>query len=219
MQVPTDVIRILHVDDDPEFAEIAATFLEREEDRFAVETIDRPTVAAEAIESEEYDCIVSDYEMPGMDGIELLETVRAEYPNLPFILYTGKGSEEVASDAISAGVTDYLQKGQATEQYELLAKRIIDAVEHRHAKVNYREIFEKIPDGIVVQDPEDGAFTDMNQRYAELFGYDRQELLEAGFSAIHPDEEPYTLENARQRVEEAVSEGPQTFEWLGETKN
>lgn len=52
------------------------------------------------------------YDMPRQTGIEFLETVREEYPGLPFILYTGKGSEEVAADAISAGVFDYLQKGR-----------------------------------------------------------------------------------------------------------
>ncbi len=51
------------------------------------------------------------------DGIEFLEAVREGHRDLPFILYTGKGSEEVASDAISAGVTDYLQKGSGTDQY------------------------------------------------------------------------------------------------------
>jgi len=101
-------IRILHVDDDPDFAEMAATFLEREDDRF---DIDIATSADEGIirlSNADFDCVVSDYEMPGQSGIEFLETVRENDPSLPFILYTGKGSEEIASDAISAGVTDYL---------------------------------------------------------------------------------------------------------------
>lgn len=45
--------------------------------------------------------------MPGQTGIEFLEVVRDQYANLPFILFTGQGSDEIASDAISAGVTDY----------------------------------------------------------------------------------------------------------------
>ncbi len=61
--------------------------------------------------------------MPGQDGIEFLESVRAIDEKLPFILFTGKGSEEVASEAISAGVTDYLQKHQGTDQYTMLANR------------------------------------------------------------------------------------------------
>lgn len=65
--------------------------------------------------------------MPGMNGIEFLESVRAIDEDLPFILFTGKGSEEVASEAISAGVTDYLQKQSGTDQYTILANRITNA--------------------------------------------------------------------------------------------
>ncbi len=126
-------IRILHVDDDPKFADLTATFLEREDDRFTVETATSATDGLDRL-TEEIDCIVSDYEMPVTNGIEFLEAVRDEYPDLPFILFTGKGNEEVASDAISAGVTDYLQKQSGTQQYELLGNQISNAVEAYHSK-------------------------------------------------------------------------------------
>jgi PAS domain S-box-containing protein len=107
---------------------LTATYLKREDERFAIETATSAAEGLNQLRGDEFDCIVSDYEMPGQNGIELLETVRKDYSDLPFVLYTGKGSEEVASDAISKGVTDYLQKGTGTEQYELLANRIINAV-------------------------------------------------------------------------------------------
>jgi len=72
--------------------------------------------------------------MPAQNGLEFLETIREEYPDLPFILYTSRGSEEVASEAISAGVTDYLQKEAGTGHYELLAKRITNAVDQYRAQ-------------------------------------------------------------------------------------
>ena len=127
-----DTISILHVDDEPEFAELTATFLERENSRFAVETTTSASAALEWMDRQLPDCVVSDYNMPGIDGIELLQTVREEFPELPFILYTGRGSEAVASDAISAGVTDYLQKQPGSEQLELLANRIRNAVQRRY---------------------------------------------------------------------------------------
>ncbi len=101
-------IRILHVDDEPDFADLAGTFLERDDDRFTVETATSADEGLESVDDRPPDCVVSDYNMPGMNGIEFLQAVRVEYPDLPFILFTGKGSEAVASDAISAGVTDYL---------------------------------------------------------------------------------------------------------------
>ena len=114
--------RVLHVDDDPQILDLAATFLEREGEDIAVETATDPTEALDRfIEGEfesgvPFDCIVSDHDMPGMDGLEFLEAVREDHPELPFILFTGKGSEEIASEAITAGVSDYLNKGSGTDQ-------------------------------------------------------------------------------------------------------
>ena len=132
MTATIDTIDVLHVDDEPEFAELVATFLRRTDDRFAVRTVESAEEALDELDG--VDCVVSDYDMPGRNGIELLETIREDDLRLPFILYTGKGSEEIASEAISAGVTDYLQKETGTEQYELLANRIENAVESARSR-------------------------------------------------------------------------------------
>jgi len=121
-------VRVLHVDDDEDLAAIVSEYLERESDRLSVATVSDPERALERVRSESFDCVVSDYQMPGTCGFQLLEAVRAAYPDLPFILFTGKGSEEVASEAMSAGVTDYLQKETGTEQYAVLANRVENAV-------------------------------------------------------------------------------------------
>ncbi|MFC7196509.1 response regulator [Halosimplex aquaticum] len=128
MSGTSTAIRVLHVDDDRDLGGLVAAALEREDDRFDVLTATDPDDALTLLDEERVDCVVSDYDMPGQTGIEFLETVRERDPDLPFVLYTGKGSEEVASEAISAGVTDYLQKGTGTDQYALLANRIENAV-------------------------------------------------------------------------------------------
>ncbi|WP_049900422.1 bacterio-opsin activator domain-containing protein [Halococcus agarilyticus] len=131
----TDPIRVLFVDDEERLVEFAARYLEDLREAFVVDT---ETSAADALDRLDRegppDCIVSDYRMPRIDGLEFLEAVREEHSNVPFVLSTGKGSEAVASEAISAGVTDYLRKDTGTDQYAVLANRIENAVAQRRAE-------------------------------------------------------------------------------------
>ncbi|MFT4889643.1 MAG: PAS domain S-box-containing protein [Halobacteriales archaeon] len=129
----TGDVSVLHVDDDRDFADLTASYLEREDEDFIVETASSASEALERLSEETFDCVVSDYDMPDTDGIEFLETVRETWPDLPFVLFTGAGSEEVAGDAITKGATDYLRKKPGTEQYALLANRIRNAVEQYRA--------------------------------------------------------------------------------------
>ncbi|WP_254279046.1 hybrid sensor histidine kinase/response regulator [Haloarcula marina] len=132
-------IRVLHVDDDTEFAEIAALHLERVDDDISLVTEPNAYDGLDRLRSESIDCVVSDHDMPEMNGLEFLKAVRAEFQELPFVLFTGKGNEEIASDAISAGVTEYLQKGVGTDQYTVLANRIRRAVGEKRAKAALEE--------------------------------------------------------------------------------
>ena len=139
MSTSPDRITVLHVDDDPD---VAATYLQRQDDRFDVEVISTVETGLERLEAAEFDCVVSDCDMPKRNGVEFLRAVRRDHPGLPFILFTGKGTEEVASDAISAGVTDYLQKETDTSQYEALANRIENAVERAESQRVVRHLRE-----------------------------------------------------------------------------
>jgi PAS domain S-box-containing protein len=133
MSVPQGRIEVLHVDDDSGFRGLVAEYLEQESDAIAVETAGSAAAGIEYLREQGADCVVSDYEMPETDGLEFLEAVRADHPELPFVLFTGKGSEEIASEAISAGVTDYLQK-RGPEQLSVLARRVENAVAQYRAE-------------------------------------------------------------------------------------
>ena len=103
-------IVVLHVAAEPGFEDrTEAVFAELEAD-VTVRTAGSVEAALEGLAGDDVDCVVTAYALPDRDGIELLEAVRETYGDLPVILYTGQGDEAVASEAISAGVTDYVRK-------------------------------------------------------------------------------------------------------------
>ncbi|MFB6090916.1 MAG: PAS domain S-box protein [Halobellus sp.] len=190
----TGEIRVLHVDDDPDFVDLTASFLTRLNDSFSVYTSTNPETVLERVRGERLDCVVSDYEMPEMDGLELLERVRDLDEDVPFILFTGKGSEEIASKAISAGVTDYLQKGVGTDQYTVLANRIENAVEQTRSLEALAEsqkrlsrYIEQSPLGTIEYD-EEFTIVRVNEAAAEITGYEPEELVGGTWQPIVPEE-------------------------------
>jgi len=205
MTAIAETIRILHVDDEPGFADMTASFLEREDDRLDVRTATSAATGMDILARSDIDCVVSDYDMPERNGIQLLEAVREEYDSLPFILFTGKGSEEIASDAISAGVTDYLQKESGTDQYAVLANRITNAVESRRVKRERNrqlDAIETAKEGISILD-EDGQFIFVNEAYADLYGYDPDEMVGEHWEMLYREEDiPRIYEEIIPTVEE-----------------
>jgi CheY-like chemotaxis protein len=101
---------ILYVDDEQCLLEVSKLFLERI-GPYSVDTVTSAAVALSLMQLKKYDAIVSDYQMPEMDGIEFLRNVRSSGNIIPFIIFTGKGREEVALQAFNIGADYYLQKG------------------------------------------------------------------------------------------------------------
>jgi PAS domain S-box-containing protein len=201
MNQSSEPIRVLQVDDEPQLAEVTAELLEREDDRFAVETATDAGEGLERLDEGTFDCVVSDFDMPGTNGIGFLEAVRENDSDLPFILYTGKGSEEIASDAISAGVTDYLQKGSGNERYQLLANRIENAVTQYRAERRFertqrllRELTDASMEILWMFSPDWDELLFLNETsdaptYEEVYGRPVEELEtnpRAFMNAIHP---------------------------------
>jgi len=121
-------IGVLLVDDDQYDRDLTAVFLSEQSDRLSSSAAAALELLGDEDRAAGIDCIVSDYKMPQMDGIAFLNAVREETRTLPFILYTGQGSERVAKQAILDDVTDYVEKDVGPEQYEILAERIEKAV-------------------------------------------------------------------------------------------
>ncbi|MGD9937406.1 MAG: response regulator [Methanoregulaceae archaeon] len=132
------MIHVLCVDDEPLLLTLCRRYLERTGE-FTVETADSGEEALARLGEGEIDVVVSDYQMPGMNGIELLSAIRRQSP-IPFILFTGRGREEVVIEALNRGVDFYLQKGgDPRAQFAELGSKCRQAVARRSAERAVRE--------------------------------------------------------------------------------
>lgn len=209
-----DRVNILHIEDDPDFADLVSTFLQREREEFEVITETDPETGLETISNHDIDCVVCDYDMPNLTGLDVLDKVRGGHSDLPFILFTGKGSEEIASEAITAGVTEYLQKEGGTEQYKVLANRIEQAVARRRAERQVERGFHAIEtshDGISILN-EDGRFIYVNEAYADITSYARDDLVGEHFEILYPEESVDIV------YDEIFPTATETGKWEGKTR-
>ncbi|MFB6178772.1 MAG: PAS domain S-box protein [Halorientalis sp.] len=193
----TDALHVLIVDDDPGVGETLARQLELEREGIVAAAEQRASDALDRIRDESIECVVSDYEMPSMDGLDLLAAVREIDEDLPFILFTGSGSESLASDALSRDVTDYVQKSGTKETATVLANRIENGIESYRAKQalerereRYRTFLEQSTDLIAVVDAS-GQFSYVSQAWQRLMGYDPDDLVgENAFELMHAADAP-----------------------------
>ncbi|TAJ45624.1 PAS domain S-box protein [Methanofollis fontis] len=170
------MISVLYVDDEPSLLEICTLFLERGGD-ISVDTALSAGDAIERMASHHYDAVISDYQMPGMDGIEFLRTVRESGDGIPFIIFTGKGREEVVIEALNCGADFYLQKGgDPKSQFAELKSKILHSTARKRAEEAQRESEERLrtligamPDIVCFKDGE-GRWLEANEFTLGLLG-------------------------------------------------
>ena len=123
-------------------------FIDRLDSSIEIVSCIDPQEAVKLVVDNGFDCVISDYVMSEMNGVELVKRVK-ELKDIPFILYTGQGSEEVAQLAFQAGVDDYIRKEIEPSHYEVLINRVRHAVAKHRAEEIYRVVFESNPDAIM----------------------------------------------------------------------
>jgi len=188
-------IHVLVVDDEPALADIAQLFLQR--NNFCTDSACSADEALQKISQYPYDAIVSDFQMPGKDGIELLRQVRSTNPVLPFILFTGRGREEVVIQALNEGADFYIQKGGDSQAlFAELSNMIRRAVERRNAAAAIEErnevlgaILAASPFGIALV--KNRTIQWHNEFLAQMLGYHTDELIGMPARNLYDTEEDY----------------------------
>ncbi|MDD3856414.1 MAG: PAS domain S-box protein, partial [Methanoculleus sp.] len=174
--------RILVVDDEPALLELNRIYL-TQSGEMQVETTTTPLQALDMLSKTPYDAIVADYEMPEMDGIALLKEVRKRGHFIPFIIFSGRGREEIIIEALNNGADFYLQKGgNPSAQFAELRNMILQAVRRRRAEEEtqrardlYQSVFEHTGSATLIIEG-DMTISLMNSEAARLSGYSREEV-------------------------------------------
>ncbi|WGI17965.1 PAS domain S-box protein [Methanonatronarchaeum sp. AMET-Sl] len=177
-------MKVLFVDDEPSFSEQAKLFLEKIDSQITILPVNSAKKALKRLNNSRFDVIVSDYQMPGMNGLEFLEIIREKRnSDIPFIIFTGRGREEVAMKALNLGADRYFQKkGNPKTQYEILAQAIKQEYNNWQSKKKLKKtekiqsiILEQTSDYIAFHNPEHNLIW-ANNSYQNALEMDLEEL-------------------------------------------
>ncbi|WP_287153057.1 PAS domain S-box protein [Candidatus Solincola tengchongensis] len=213
-------IRVLHVEDNPDHALLIRRSLEREDSGLEITSAATAEEALRMLDEDGFQVVISDYVLgPGMNGIDLLKEVRKRDPELPFILLTGQGNEEVASLALREGADDYVIKRSGLLQFKRVAltvRRQWEAyrarMERREAEERYRHLVENVNAGIALARGD--RFVYVNPKLCEMTGYTAEELTSRPFlEFVVPAYREEVMDRYRRR--QAGEELPPTYEiWV-----
>jgi PAS domain S-box-containing protein len=212
-----DILSVLYVDDEVHLLAVCKIYLEKR--GISVTTAESVRKAITLLEKSSFDVILSDYQMPETDGIEFLKMLQGMECSVPFILFTGKGREEVVIEAINNGATFYIQKGgDPKSQFAELEHKIREASRRRIAEVSlkkaelrYSTLFENSGTAIITID-DDLLITSTNSCFLFISGYERGEVEGVmHWTDCVPDEEAEMLAEQLLQIRTGHGSVPHRF--------
>ena len=207
----SDKIRILYIDDYELDRELVKDALEREHGGFEVKEAANREAFLKLLQAHAFDVVLSDFNIAGFEGLQVLETVRSIDANLPVIIVTGTGSEEIAVKALKQGASDYVIK--RTAHIRKLPQTILAAMEKqslknqrerakaalRESEEKYRLLVENATDAIYIA--QDGRAKFANPKAEKLTGYTAEELSQIPFvDILHPEDRDMVFERYLKRL-------------------
>ncbi|PSQ42882.1 hypothetical protein BRD07_02810 [Halobacteriales archaeon QS_9_68_42] len=189
-----DAVRTLYVHDASDAVAVPPGALS-ESDELAVETTHSVQDGLDRLSRDTFDCVLSTYELPDENGVTFLQHVRDLDSELPFVLHPSSGTERIASEAVSADVTEYVANDfdEAVDRRRRLVDRIVEAATPtpNNTETKVRELTEATDDvlWLLSADWEEVLF--VNSAYADLWGHSESALRDDPTSfleAVHPDD-------------------------------
>jgi len=177
------MISVLYVDDEPALLNVSKIYLERRSD-ISVTIARSVSESLNLLKTNDFDVIISDYQMPGTNGIGFLKILKDQGCPVPFILFTGRGREEIVIEAINNGATYYIQKGgDPKSQFAELDHKIREASRRykaekglQHIEICYATLFEHSGTAITMLD-RNLTIRQANKEFFRLTGYASSEVI------------------------------------------
>ncbi|MEW6112660.1 MAG: PAS domain S-box protein [Thermodesulfobacteriota bacterium] len=194
-------IHVLYVDDSPLDRQLVRDELEREHTGFVLTEARSKEEFEARLDEGGYDLVLSDFNILGFEGLQVIEAVRGKDPQMPVVIVTGTGSEEIAVEAMKKGAADYviksprhlkrlpltieaaLEKKRLNQQHELHESLL------RESEETFRSLFENSFDAILLTAP-DGRVFRANPQACRLFGCTEEEIIQAGRDKLVDTSDP-----------------------------
>ncbi|HTB83328.1 MAG TPA: PAS domain S-box protein [Candidatus Sulfotelmatobacter sp.] len=194
----SQTLRILHLEDNPADALLVRDLLEYEGVPAQIRHTRNRAEFLAALPAEKWDLMISDYKLPDCTGLDALKIVRAQLPDLPFILMSGTIGEHAAIESLKAGATDYVLKHNRERLPSAVRRAIAESAERalrqetqeelKRSEKQYRILFQGNPHPMWVFDLETLKFLEVNEAAVQHYGYSRDEFLAMALPDLRADE-------------------------------
>lgn len=174
--------KVLLIEDSASDALLLARALSKGGLAVELHRVETPDSLEQALMDGTFDFVISDFRLPGWDGMRALEIVRGLAPDIPFLMISGQVGEDLAAEAMRAGANDFLLKDHLSRLIPAIERELREAGirrMHRALEAEQRLLhlaIQHAPDWVVITDPE-GTILYANPAAEQISGYSRAELL------------------------------------------